>query len=153
MNTAETITAPDFKPYYSIIIETAFNIPDFKIYSNAMIVETAQQQNKQTLINGIELRNQKSPRNCGYFIFDNNVQSICCKTQQHLQQMILGNLNVNTQKNKTKSLLLTLHIIQPQMDKRLQDLNSYTVKFLFIGRTLRNILLMQSVISVGFFSS
>lgn len=41
MNTAETITAPDFKPYYSIIIETAFNIPDFKIYSNAMIVETA----------------------------------------------------------------------------------------------------------------
>lgn len=41
MNTAETITEPDFKPYYSIIIETAFNIPDFKLYSNAMIVEPA----------------------------------------------------------------------------------------------------------------
>lgn len=41
MNTAGTITAPELKPHDSIITETAFSIPDFRLYSNAMIVETA----------------------------------------------------------------------------------------------------------------
>lgn len=40
--------------------------------------------------------------------------------KRHLQQMLLGNQDFNMQKNKTKSLFLTLHKTQVQMHQRPQ---------------------------------